>query len=245
MTDQQRGRHFLLRGRFCRMLGCRRACAAAAAGDRAVERSRPASSPAAAGAGRHRHAIPTSNIPPQVGDRAARRRGRDDRPKLRGSSRAAADAESWRRRQQPSRCRAGAEAAAQEAQDFRRRPGRDAEGHRGASSASTKPANRYIRAASSPRPPDFPPWKSSTRSRRLPPYVFEQVNRLKASARAARRRHHRSRHGQSRPADAASTSSTSWSRPCSDPRTHRYSSSQGHSAACAAPRPAITSAASA
>ena len=38
--------------------------------------------------------------------------------------------------------------------------------------------------------------------RRLPPYVFEQVNRLKASARAQRRRHHRPRHGQSGPADA-------------------------------------------
>jgi alanine-synthesizing transaminase len=38
--------------------------------------------------------------------------------------------------------------------------------------------------------------------RRLPPYVFEQVNRLEGLARAARRRHHRPRHGQSRPADA-------------------------------------------
>ncbi len=40
------------------------------------------------------------------------------------------------------------------------------------------------------------------RIRRLPPYVFEQVNRAKAIARNAGRRHHRPRHGQSRPAGA-------------------------------------------
>ena len=50
------------------------------------------------------------------------------------------------------------------------------------------------------------------RVRRLPPYVFEQVNRLKAKARAARRRHHRSRHGQSRSAGAEAYRSTSLSR---------------------------------
>jgi hypothetical protein len=64
-------------------------------------------------------------------------------------------------------------------------------------------------------------------------YVFEQVNRLKAAARAAGRRHHRSRHGQSRTADAP------WKHivdklveTVQDPRTHRYSRLQGH------PRPA-------
>ena len=41
------------------------------------------------------------------------------------------------------------------------------------------------------------------RIRRLPPYVFEQVNRAKAAARNAGRRHHRPRHGQSGPAGAA------------------------------------------
>ena len=35
------------------------------------------------------------------------------------------------------------------------------------------------------------------RIRRLPPYVFEEVNRAKARARNRGRRHHRSRHGQS------------------------------------------------
>ncbi len=43
--------------------------------------------------------------------------------------------------------------------------------------------------------PDFP------RIRRLPPYVFEEVNRLKARLRGRGRRHHRLRHGQPRHAD--------------------------------------------
>ena len=41
------------------------------------------------------------------------------------------------------------------------------------------------------------------RIRRLPPYVFEQVNRAKARGAQRGRRHHRSRHGQSGPAGAA------------------------------------------
>ena len=65
------------------------------------------------------------------------------------------------------------------------------------------------------------------RIRRLPPYVFEQVNRAKAAARNARRRHHRSRHGQSGPAGARSMSSTSSKETLGKPRTDRYSSSRG------------------
>ncbi|MCK7574787.1 MAG: aminotransferase class I/II-fold pyridoxal phosphate-dependent enzyme [Chromatiales bacterium] len=41
------------------------------------------------------------------------------------------------------------------------------------------------------------------RIKRLPPYVFNIVNELKAKARAPRRGHHRLRHGQPRPADPA------------------------------------------
>ena len=41
------------------------------------------------------------------------------------------------------------------------------------------------------------------RIKRLPPYVIAEVNAMQAAARAARRGHHRSRHGQSRPAAAA------------------------------------------
>ena len=40
------------------------------------------------------------------------------------------------------------------------------------------------------------------RIRRLPPYVFEQVNRAKAGGAQCGRRHHRPRHGQSGPAGA-------------------------------------------
>ena len=40
------------------------------------------------------------------------------------------------------------------------------------------------------------------RIRRLPPYVFEEVNKAKARRAQWRRRHHRPRHGQSRPAGA-------------------------------------------
>ena len=41
------------------------------------------------------------------------------------------------------------------------------------------------------------------RIRRLPPYVFAEVNTAKAKARGGRRGHHRPRHGQSRQPDAA------------------------------------------
>ena len=80
--------------------------------------------------------------------------------------------------------------------------------------------------------------------RRLPPYVFEQVNRLKASARA----------GGADIIDLGMgnpdlpTPKAIVDKLCEvvrDPRTHRYSSSQGHSRACAARRPPITPAVSA
>ena len=82
------------------------------------------------------------------------------------------------------------------------------------------------------------------RIRRLPPYVFEQVNRAKAEARNAG-------------ADIIDLGMGNPDLPApahvieklketiGKPRTDRYSASQGHRRACAAPRPPITSAASA
>ncbi len=82
------------------------------------------------------------------------------------------------------------------------------------------------------------------RIKRLPPYVFEQVNRLKAQARAGG-------------ADIIDLGMGNPDLPTpqhiveklvetvAKPRTHRYSASQGHSRACAGRRPPITTAASA
>ena len=64
------------------------------------------------------------------------------------------------------------------------------------------------------------------RIRRLPPYVFEQVNRVKAIGPQRRRRHHRSRHGQSRPAGAAHVIEK-LKDTLGKPRTDRYSASKG------------------
>ena len=53
------------------------------------------------------------------------------------------------------------------------------------------------------------------RIERLPPYVFQHHRRAQDGGAPPRRGHHRLRHGQPRRADAARTSSPSWSRPCS------------------------------
>ena len=65
------------------------------------------------------------------------------------------------------------------------------------------------------------------RIKRLPPYVFEEVNRAKAKARGRRRRHRRSRHGQPGPRRPRRTSSRSSCETAGKPRTDRYSASKG------------------
>ena len=82
------------------------------------------------------------------------------------------------------------------------------------------------------------------RIRRLPPYVFAEVNRHEGARPRRRPGHHRSRHGQSRPADRRRTSSTSWSRPCATRET-TATRPRAASPACARRWPAITRAASA
>ena len=82
------------------------------------------------------------------------------------------------------------------------------------------------------------------RIRRLPPYVFAEVNAAKAKARGA----------AEDVVDLGMGNPDSPTPPhivaklveaVQDPRTHRYSASQGHSRACARPWPPITPAASA
>ena len=64
------------------------------------------------------------------------------------------------------------------------------------------------------------------RIKRLPPYVFEQVNRIKARGAGRRRRHHRPRHGQPGPAGAAARHRQAVET-AGKPRTDRYSASKG------------------
>ena len=98
--------------------------------------------------------------------------------------------------------------------------------------------DRRAISGQAPMTPDFP------RIRRLPPYVFEEVNRLKARLRGRGRRHHRLRHGQSRHADAqAHRRQADRDRPRSqEPAAIRPPRA---SPACGAPWPATTTAASA
>ena len=82
------------------------------------------------------------------------------------------------------------------------------------------------------------------RIRRLPPYVFEEVNRLKAAPARRGRRHHRLRHGQSRHADAQAHRRQA-DRDGARPQVRPLFGLQGHPRACAGPWPATTTAASA
>ena len=82
------------------------------------------------------------------------------------------------------------------------------------------------------------------RIKRLPPYVFAEVNALKAKARAARPRRHRSRHGQSRRSDARAHRQEA-DRGGRQPAEPRLFGVARHRRACAAPRPPITRAVSA
>ena len=64
--------------------------------------------------------------------------------------------------------------------------------------------------------------------RRLPPYVFEEVNKLKARATWPGRRHHRFRHGQSRSAGVPRTHHRkAVSKARASRSTNRYSASRG------------------
>ena len=74
------------------------------------------------------------------------------------------------------------------------------------------------------------------RIKRLPPYVIAEVNAMRAAARAARRGHHRSRHGQSRPAAAAACHRQAV-RGGAQARRARLFAVEGHSRACARRRP--------
>ena len=75
------------------------------------------------------------------------------------------------------------------------------------------------------------------RIRRLPPYVFAEVNaRQGTRPRRWRAGHHRPRHGQSGQPHARRISSPSWWKRWQDPRTHRYSTSRGHSGSAARAR---------
>ena len=65
------------------------------------------------------------------------------------------------------------------------------------------------------------------RIKRLPPYVFAEVNALKAEARAAGRDVIDLGMGNPGRADRRRTSSPSWSRRVQNPRTHGYSVSRG------------------
>ena len=81
--------------------------------------------------------------------------------------------------------------------------------------------------------------------RRLPPYVFEQVNRLKAAARAEGADIIDLGMGNPRSSPRPRRSSTSWVDVVRDPRTPIAIPVRAASPVCAAPKRAITSVASA
>ena len=122
-------------------------------------------------------------------------------------------ADAWRRYAEADR----------RAQQFASRPSE----RRSRSSTASRVELRVYRATEPPPIRLESDMEEFHKVRRLPPYVFEQVNRLKASARAARRRHHRPRHGQSRPADAEGTSSTSSAKWCATRAPTAIPSSRG------------------